>query len=437
MSRKLAGAICATLALLTATPAAQAQAMRSEAAPSRTILVPRDKSLAFRLDIPASKIVVANPDFAQIVATTDHSFYVRGKELGSTNLLVYGPGGRLQEVIDIRVGYDARALEQDLAAALPGEHIRVHNLGEGLLLAGEVSTTGVAAKAKALAERFAPEAITSALTVQASQQVILEVRVMEATRTALHDIGFLVDINTPDASLSTGTGLIGNDPPGGVLTLRGRSGDSSIDVTLAALEQKGVVRTLARPNLVALSGEKASFLAGGEFPFPVPNGRDTVTIEFRPYGVKLNFAPIVQDNGLIKLQVEPEVSALDPGNSLRMAGITVPALTVRRTNTTVELRGGDSLAIGGLLQQDYLNALREMPGIGDIPVLGALFRSTRWKRAESELIIVVTPRLATADDLARAQTATVSGREPTATDLLLNGKALDKPLRTAPPEGGR
>lgn len=439
MSRKLAGALCATLALLAGVPAATsaaAQVMPSEAAPSRTIFVPRDKSLAFRLDFAASKIVVSQPDIAQIVATTDHSFYVRGKELGATNLLVYGPGGRLQEVIDVRVGYDARALEQDLASALPGEGIRVQNLGEGLLLVGNVSTTGVANRAKTLSEKFAPEAITSALTVRASQQVILEVRVMEATRSALQDIGFLVDINSPNGALSTGNGLVGNSAPNGVLTLRGTAGSASIDVTLAALEEKGVVRTLARPNLVAMSGEKASFLAGGEFPFPVPNGRDTVTIEFRTYGVKLNFQPVVQDNGLIKLQVEPEVSALDPTNSLRTAGITVPALTVRRTNTTVEMKGGDSLAIGGLFQRDYSNALRQMPGLGEIPVLGALFRSTRWKRNETELIIVVTPRLATADDFAAAQAASISGSEPSAIDLILKGKALDKPLQRAP-RGGR
>ena len=435
MSRKLAGAVCATLALLAAAPAA-AQVMRSEAVPSRTIFVPRDKSLSFRLDFAASRIVVAQPDLAQIVATTDHSFYVRGKELGATNLLVYGPGGRLQEVIDVRVGYDARALEQDLAAALPGEQVRVQNLGEGLLLVGNVSTTGAAAKAKMIAEKFAPEAITSALTVSASQQVVLEVRVMEATRSALQDIGFLVDIVSPDGSLRTGNGLIGNSPPNGVLTLRGNVGNASIDVTLAALEEKGVVRTLARPNLVAMSGEKASFLAGGEFPFPVPNGRDTVTIEFRPYGVKLNFQPIVQDNGLIRLQVEPEVSALDSSNSLRLANITIPALTVRRTNTTVELKGGDSLAIGGLFQRDYANALKQVPGFGEIPVLGTLFRSTRWKRNETELIIIVTPRLATAEVFAAAQSAALAGSEPSAIDLILNGKALDRPLKRGD-RGGR
>ena len=430
--KPLIRALMAALALGLAAGPAAAEVFSSEAAPSRVIFVPRDKSLSFRLDGAASKIVVAQPDTAQIVATTDHSFYVRGKELGATNLLVYGPAGGLKEVIDVRVGYDAAALEQDLAAAFPDEGVRVQNLGEGLLLLGEVSTTGVAARAKALADRFAPEAITSALTVRASQQVVLEVRIMEATRSALQDIGFSGAIGNSSWGLTFGSGLIGNSPPGGVLALRGGSGDTTLDLTLAALEEKGVVRTLARPNLVALSGEKASFLAGGEFPFPVPSGRDNVTIEFRPYGVKLNFQPVVQDNGLIRLQVEPEVSALDPTNSLRLAGVTVPALTVRRTETTVELKGGDSLAIGGLFQRDYANALKQMPGLGEVPVLSALFRSTRWKRNETELIIVVTPRLADAGDLAAAQQASLAGAEPSPIDLLLAGRALDRPLSRDP-----
>jgi pilus assembly protein CpaC len=426
-SRTLAGALVAALALSFATPS-PAEVFASESAPSRVIFVPRDKSLSFRLASPASKIVVAQPDTAQIVATTDHSFYVRGKELGSTNLLVYGPGGRLQEVIDVRVGYDAKALEQDLASALPGESIRVETLGEGLLLLGNVSTTGVAARARALGERFAPDAVTSALTVRASQQVVLEVRVLEASRSALQDIGFNVDVANKSFSVHTGNGLIGNSPAQGILSLHGGSGRTSIDVALQALEEKGVVRTLARPNLVALSGEKASFLAGGEFPFPVPQNLN-VTIEFRPFGVKLNFLPIVQDNGLIRLAVEPEVSQLDPTNSLRINGFTVPSLTIRRANTTVEMKSGDSLAIGGLFQHEYTNALKQLPGLGDVPVLGSLFRSSRWKRNETELVILVTPKLVSAADFtAAAQAAPLPGREPHALDLILNGAALDKPL---------
>ncbi|MBB3889897.1 pilus assembly protein CpaC [Phenylobacterium haematophilum] len=407
---------------------AQAETFVSEAVRSRTINVPKNKSLSFRLDGPASKIVVAQPDTAQIVATTDRSFYVRGKALGATNLLIYGQGGALQEVVDVRVGYDAEALQADLAAAIPGEVIKVRNLGEGLLLTGEVSTTAVAAKAKTLADKFAPENVTSALTVRASQQVILEVRVLEAGRSDLKDVGF--NITATDGinfALASGSGLIGPSTPQGALQVRGSIGSVDIDLMLQALEEKGVVRTLARPNLVALSGQKASFLAGGEFPFPVPNGRDTVTIEFRQFGVKLDFEPVVQDNGLIRLLVAPEVSALDNSANLRLNGMEVPSLTVRRAATTVELKSGESFAVAGLFQQDYSNAVRQLPGIGQVPVIGALFRSARWKRHETELVIIITPRLATANDLT-GDTRIMAGRETNPIDLILMGMSLDKPL---------
>jgi pilus assembly protein CpaC len=408
--------------------AAIAAAFPSEPAPSRSISVPKDKSLSFQLEAPASKIVVAQPATAQIVATTDRSFYVRGKALGSTNLLVYGPGGRLTEVIDVQVGLDAAGVQADLAAALPGEVIKVSALGQGLLLSGEVSNAAVAARAKALAEKAAPESVTSALTSRGSQQVVLEVRIIEASRSALQDLG--VNITATDASTFTyasGSGLLGNTPAQGALRLTGAVGSAQVDVTLQALEEKGIIRTLARPNLVALSGEKASFLAGGEFPFPVPTGRDQVTIEFRPFGVNLGFEPLVQDNGLIRLKVSPEVSELDPSNSLRINGFDVPSISVRRAQTTVELRSGESFAVAGLFQQSYANAVRKVPGLGDLPVLGALFRSARWKRKETELVIIITPRLSTpAEANARAPSPLEPGKEPSAPRLLLLGSAMDR-----------
>lgn len=434
MRSLLASAFWAGLALATPPAAANAQVMRSESAPSRVIFVPVDKSMAFRLDQVASKIVVAQPETAEVVATTDHSFYVRGVAIGSTNLLVYGPGGRLQQVIDVRVGYDARSIEQDLNVVFPGEGIRVQTMGEGLLLTGNVSTASVAKRAKDLADKFAPNHATSVMTVRASQEVVLEVRVLEASRSSLQDIGFSGVISDGTSGLAWGTAktgnssLIGNTPANGVLALHASSGKFSIDANIQALEEKGMVRTLARPNLVALSGEKASFLAGGEFPYPVPQNLNQITIQFRTYGVKLAFTPTVQDNGLIRLQVAPEVSQLDPANSIRINGVTVPGLITRRADTTVELKNGDSLAMGGLFQHNYDNTLRQFPVLGDLPVVGSLFRSTRWKRAETELVIIVTPRLVTAQDFAAAKDVTsVGGAEPLAADLLLNGHALDKP----------
>jgi pilus assembly protein CpaC len=402
--------------------------MASEPAVTRQIVVPKDKSLAFRLAEPASRIVVAQDEIAQVVATSDRSFYVRGKDIGSTNLLVYGPGGRLAEVIDLDVTYDAAAMQQALAVAFPGEHIEVRNVGQGLLLTGEVSNTGVSARVQKIAEKYAPEFVTNNLTVRASQEVILEVRIMEATRSALKDFGITGAIGNSSFQFASGTGLIGANAPQGTLRFTGGAGRTSIDVELEALESKGLIRTLARPNLVAVSGEKASFLAGGEFPFPVPQGLNQVTIEFRPYGVKLNFTPTVETNGLIRLNVEPEVSQLDPANSLRLSDVTVPALTTRRAQTTVELKSGEALAIGGLFQHDYANAVAQIPGLGSIPILGTLFRSAQWKRSETELLIVVTPRLATPADFASAKAAAVPLKEPTDADVLFKGKSFEAPL---------
>jgi pilus assembly protein CpaC len=431
MSRTLLSALVGlflTTAGVAAASQAAAQTLASEPVMRRTIHVPRDKSLSFRLPGPASRIVIAQPEIAKVTATSDSTFYVQGIEFGSTNMLVYSRGGQLIQVIDIRVGYDAEGLQQDLVAAFPNEPIRVRNLGEVLMLNGEVSNSGVQASAEKIAEKYAPESIISRLTIQNSQQVILEVRILEANRSALQDLGVNLSIFNGSFSVLTGQGLIGSNPPHGVITSRGGSGSTTIDSQLQALEEKGALRTLAKPNLVAISGQKASFLAGGEFPFPVPADQNKITIEFRPYGVKLNFTPNVQDNGWIRLNVEPEVSQLDYNNALTVNDFIVPALTVRRAATTLELKPGDTFAMAGLFQNSYENGIQQFPGLGNLPVLGALFRSARWKRSESELLIIVTPRLATPADRQIEPIDALPGRPPSAKDLFLKGQSHDKPM---------
>lgn len=436
-SRQLAGTLACALSLAAAAPSA-AEVFHSEPVRHRVIYVPRDKSAAFRLDGPASKIVVSQPDTADVVATTDHSFYIQGRQLGATNLLVYGLGGQLHEVIDVRVGYDSQGLQDDLAAAFPREPIRVRTLGQTLLLTGEVSDTGIAARALAMALQYAPNAVTSNLTVRASQEVVLEVRVLEADRSITHDIGVSGKISNGSFSFAWGSGLIGTNTPTGLLTLTGGAGHTTIDTQLAALEARNIVRTLARPNLVAVSGEKASFLAGGEFPYPVPQvgaagSAATVTLEFREYGVKLDFKPTVEDNGFIRLEVSPEVSQLDFSNSLRVDGFTVPGLITRKTNTTVELRNGDFLAIGGLYQRNFQTQVSQVPGLGKVPVLGALFRSAEYQKGETELLIIVTPRLVNQGDVAAARNVQMlPGREVSEHDLFLKGEDLDKPIQPDP-----
>ena len=412
-----------------------ASSLVGELAPSRVMTVPKDKSVAFRLMSSAGEIVVAQPDIAEIVANTDRSVYVRGKTLGTTNILVYDPGHRLIEVIDVRVAQDIESLQSDLRNALPGEPIRVIPMAGGVLLSGRVSTSSVATRAKAIAERYAPTGVTSDLTVEAAQQVMLEVRIIEASRSSLKDFGINLDIqNNSGIVFGSGTGLIGLNASQGTLSLSTNVGPTTIEATLRALEEKGVIRTLARPNLAAISGQEATFLAGGEFPYPVPTGQGDITIQFKPFGVNLKFTPVVQDGGLINLKVAPEVSQLDYRQSLRLSNVEVPSILVRRAATTIELKDGETFAIAGLFQQDYANTARQIPWAGDVPVLGALFRSARWKKQETELLILVTPRLVTASESrALAPDPFQGSAEPSAIDVILNGLSLDRAMAPAGP----
>ena len=425
MQRTLALIVSALLlaAPFAATPAAAQLTADSQGA--NTIVVAKDKSAAFRLDYSASEIVVAAPETLALVATTDRSFYVRGKALGVTNILIYDMQHHLAQVVDVRVGYDIESIQADIAAAMPNEKIKVANFAGGLLLTGDASTSNAALRAAGIAERYAPKAVQNAITVANAQQVMVEVRIIEASRTALKDLG--VDLSVTGSThfnVLTGTGTIidTNTPVQGTLGLHTNSGPVSIDATLRALETKGAVRTLARPNLIAMSGEEANFLAGGEFPFPVPNGNNGVTIEFRTFGVKLNVTPVVQDNGQIRLKVAPEVSQLDPRNGVKIGGFQVPAITTRRASTSVELRDGQSFAIAGLFQQNMQQAVNQVPWAADIPVLGALFKSTDWQKNQTELVIIVTPRLTSpVDHVDQLPNPLRNAQDTSAIDLILMG----------------
>ncbi len=431
----LAGALAPVAALAGVPIHDQAMPGQADAvlATSRALVVPKDKSVAFHIDGAVAQVVVSQPKTLEIVATTGHTFYARGLAVGSTNILVYDKAHSLIQVIDAKVGFDTDALTADLAAAIPGGRITAVNCADGVLLTGEVSNDAMVARAKLIAERYAPGQVTSALAVQASQQVMVEVRILEVGRNALKDFGVGATVTNGAGGIrfSTNGGIISSQPVQGALTLSGKLGGNNLDVTLSALESKGVVHTLARPNLVALSGEDASFLAGGEIPYPVPQGLNEVTIAFRPFGVTLNFTPTVLEGGMIKLKVNPEVSELDQNNALRLNGVSVPALTVRRASTTVELRDGQSFAIAGLLQQDYANTVRQLPWVSDLPVLGALFRSTDWQKQQTELVIIATIHLVKPTERGAPPPTLGVNDEPDAIDLLLQGKEAKRPLAPA------
>jgi pilus assembly protein CpaC len=280
------------------------------------------------------------------------------------------------------------------------------------------------ARAAQVAETYAPGKVVNMMSVGSAQQVMLEVRFSEMKRSAAKQIGFNHSFTTDNGRFEGG---IGNSAPGTAL-LTNQNGVPTIDIksildtfgivsgnfsigkmnlfsALDALERKGVISTLAEPTLVALSGDTASFLAGGEFPIPVAqsnsgggggagnNNSTAITVEFKPFGVSLSFTPTVLEDGIINLVVAPEVSSIDPSASISVNGLVIPGLQTRRAKTTLELRDGQSFALAGLMRKDFQDTIRQFPVLGSIPIIGALFRSTGFQKDETELVIIVTPRI--------------------------------------------
>lgn len=357
--------------------------------------VNRGRSTVVGLDQEFATLAVADPEIAGVTATSNKSFFVRGKAPGWTTVLVYAESGALIEMIQVNVVLGLDALRADLDTLLPGENFEVLPVYDGIFIAGDISTAGAAATAVQLAERHVPGGVANGLAVQQAQQVMLEVRFVEASREVIKEFGIGFGGNQPgDFAFGTNANLVsGLAGQAFAAAQKSFSGGFAIDATINALESKGVLRTLARPNLVALSGDTASFLAGGEFPIPVGQNEDVVTIEFREFGVSLAFTPTVLGEDMINVKVRPEVSSIDNTNAVSFNGIQIPGLSVRRTETTVELRDGQSFAIAGLLQNSYANNARNTPWLSSVPVLGALFSSKQFERSETELVIIITPRL--------------------------------------------
>lgn len=362
-----------------------------------------DKARTVACDREFIEVLVANPAIADVVTISNKQLYVLGKAAGITNISLVGPDKRVLGVVQVEVAHDLRDLTDRLRELVPGGDIVVTSVKGKILLSGTVRDTVSLSRAMAIAEQVAPGAVTNTLVVRGSQQVLLEVRFVEASRDAQRDlgIGWNVDGNRINATTGiTGAaggvpllGLVSNNVPFGIGIARLLDKGTKVDVIIQALEKRGVARLLAEPNLVALSGDTASFLAGGEFPFPVQGPLNTVSVEFKKFGVGLAFTPTVLGDGLINLKIAPEVSQLDPANSLSMGNTQVPGLTVRRAETTTELRDGQSFAIAGLLQSNSTKNESQLPWIGEVPVLGSLLRSAAFQRKETDLVIIVTPRL--------------------------------------------
>lgn len=392
-----------------------------------------NKSQTIRIHQSFAEALIGQPEIADVIPLTDKSLYVLGKKVGATRLSVLGADKKLLGIIEVEVAFDVSAIEAHYRRSLPRSRIRVASVNGRIMLSGMVSDAIALEKAIAIANQYAPDAVSNQLTVAGSQQVLLEVRFVEASRSATRNLG----VNWSIISRNPGSHAINTNLPGGVglgafpsaalpfgsLVARLLNTGSSAEVIIQALEERGLARRLAEPNLVALSGDTASFLAGGEFPFPVGRDDDNITIEFKKFGVGLGFTPTVLNNGLINLKIEPEVSELDPNNTLVVNDTTIPGLVTRRAKTTVELRDGQSFAIAGLLQANHTKARRQLPWLGQVPVIGSLFRSASFEKQETDLVIIVTPRLvqpaAPGDRLVTPFDKAVPGND---VDYFLNGK---------------
>jgi pilus assembly protein CpaC len=440
----------AVLAFLAAAQPAQAQVTVAEGVHAGQLDVPINKSQVLRTDRPYAKALIGNPDVADILPLSDSSLYVLGKKTGTTSLTIYDRSNHLIAVLDVVVGPDVMTLKRQLSDLVPGTPIAARMSNDSVVLEGMVRNAVDADRAVQLAETYAPGKVVNLLSLGSAQQVMLEVRFAEVKRSALTQLGLSWTVQgahtlgaigndtsrTPDINDANNNGskddsiirqgsILGSFA---IISRTFRAFGADFNVTLDALERKGVITTLAEPTLVALSGETASFLAGGEFPIPVTqsggqSGNSTaITVEFKPFGVSLAFTPTVLADGVINLIVQPEVSAIDPTTSVVINNLTIPGLTTRRAKTVVELRDGESFAMAGLIRKDFQDTVRQVPLLGSIPIIGALFRSTGFTHDDSELVIIVTPRLVQPVQAGALKVPTDRVGPPNEADLLINGR---------------
>ena len=340
------------------------------------------------------EIVVGNPEIADVQPLTDRSFYLLGKKLGTTRVALFDANRTLVGTLDVEVTLDAAQLRKAIRKNVPNSNIKVTTANGRILLSGTAKDSVAAKRAGEIAAQYSKDQdVINSVTLTTSQQVQLQVRFVEANRDARRKLGVKFgSVAKSSASknwgLKSNTGInigdiIGNFIGKGV----------SVDVLIEAMEKRGVIRVLAEPNLIARSGNKASFLAGGEIPIPVAAADGVVSIEFKEFGVGLEFTPTVMDDGMISLVIEPEVSQVDTSLTYDVGDIKIPGFSVRRAKTSVDLRTGQSFVIAGLLQSSNSIQNDKLPGLGNLPILGALFSSKEYRKHETDLIIVVTPHL--------------------------------------------
>lgn len=413
-------AITALLVLFATSAAAQS--------PDEIMLV-KGKSVVIDSEAPVSRISIGSPDTASLLLLSPTQVYLAGKEFGATTLTMWTSQGIV--VKDVKVVPDVTGLKRMLHEVLPSETgISVLASSDSITLTGHVSNASALKAANALAQSVAPDKIVNLLRVDGVMQVMLEVRVAEMTRTVLKRMGLnFAYISGSFAAYSFLNGLTSFNEDGTLINLTDRINGvvhsnlagGGLNTFLDALKANGLVKVLAEPNLVCVSGETANFLAGGEIPIPIPQALGMVSIEYKPFGVGLKFTPTVLSSGVINLKVNPEVSELDYSNAVTFQGYTIPAIQTRKASTTVELADGQSFVIAGLISESLRENANRFPVLGDIPILGSLFSSNDFRKNKTELVLLVTAHLVKPIDAASQSLPTDGFKEPDDYEFYLLG----------------
>jgi len=469
------------IALGSVSASAPAIAQPTSAKPAETLTLSKGTGTLVRLSEPMSDVFVANDTIADVQVRSSNQLYVFGKGAGETTVYATSKSGRVVYAANVRVGNNLSSVGEMLRAAMPDASIQATPMNNLVLLTGTVANPDDAAEATRLTQAYVGDGtqVVTRLRSATPLQVLLKVRIAEINRSMLKKVGVnLLNRDSGRTLFNIGQGSPGTikvapgqidasgnitgaiDPSGAlpgqsVVTFNNIVGGTTLGLfghifgtdllgSLDLMQNDGFVTTLAEPTLTALSGETASFLAGGEFPIPVSQAIGAVTIEYKQYGVGLAFTPIVLADGRISMRVRPEVSELSDAGSVKLNGFIVPALTTRRAETTVELGSGQSFMLAGLLQNRNNNSIQKAPFLGDLPILGALFRSTSYQRNETELVIIVTPYLVrpVSNQLA---VPTQGYRAPTDGEMVLGGQtfsgargpaAANPPVAAVAPAGG-
>jgi pilus assembly protein CpaC len=411
------------------------------------------KSVVIDLPRDVKDVLVADPKIANAVVRSAQRAYIIGATVGQTNIVFFDAQGQQIAAYDIAVTRDINGIRAALRQAVPNADIRVEGIGEGVVLSGTAASPIEAQQAADIAARLvgSPEKVVNSITVRGRDQVMLKVTVAEVRRDIVKQLG--VDIS---GQMSYGTAVVNfnNSNPfssfGRPLVdtnaISGQFGSvPSVKATLKAMEQAGVVRTLAEPSLTAISGETANFLAGGEFPIPAGRSCDasglcTVQVTFKKFGISLGFTPVVLSEGRISLRVATEVSELSQDNAVTISGTSIPSIKVNRADTTMEIPSGGSMAMAGLIKEQTKQALSGLPGASQLPVLGTLFRSRDYVNNNTELMVLVTPYIVRAvaqKDLSRPDDGFVDSSDPQADLLGSVNRIYGVPGRTEPARGYR